>query len=47
MIQNPHQLAFELSNMVGVVEHGLFLNYPDVILSSDAEGNVQEITRSK
>ena len=47
VIQNPHQLAFELSNMVGVVEHGLFLNYPDVILSSDAEGNVQEITRSK
>lgn len=39
-IQNPQQLAFELKNMVGVVDHGLFLNYPDVILVGKEDGEI-------
>ena len=39
-IQNPQQLAFELKNMVGVVDHGLFLNYPDVILVGQEDGGI-------
>lgn len=46
-IENPHQLSFELNNMVGVVDHGLFLNYPDTILSSNEEGEIEVITRGK
>lgn len=46
-IENPHQLSFELNNMVGVVDHGLFLNYPDTILSSDGEGNIEVIRRGE
>lgn len=44
-IQNPQQLSFELNNMVGVVDHGLFLNYPDVIIVGDEEGNIETINR--
>lgn len=44
-IENPHQLAFELKNMVGVVEHGLFMNYPDVILVADDQGQLEIIQR--
>lgn len=43
-IPNPQQVAFELKNMVGVVEHGLFINYPDVILTVNHEGEVTEYT---
>lgn len=45
-IPNPHQLEFELNNMVGVVDHGLFLNYPDTILTSNSEGTLDVITRN-
>lgn len=44
-IENPQQLAFELKNMVGVVEHGLFMNFPEVILVSDDQGNLEIIER--
>lgn len=40
-IENPVQLAFELSQMVGVVEHGLFLTYADTILSGHEDGSVK------
>lgn len=44
-IEQPQQIAFELKNMVGVVDHGLFLNYPEVILVGKADGTVQTISR--
>ena len=44
-IVNPDQLAFELINMVGVVEHGLFINYPNVILIGDDLGQIEVIER--
>lgn len=44
-IEQPHQVAFELKNMVGVVDHGLFLNYPEVILVGKSDGTVQTISR--
>lgn len=44
-IQNPQQLSFELNNMVGVVDHGLFLNYPDLVLVGDEDGNINSIKR--
>lgn len=39
-IQNPQQVAFELNNMVGVVDHGLFLNYADILLIGKEDGEV-------
>lgn len=39
-IEHPAQLAFELNNVVGLVEHGLFLDSASVILSADELGNV-------
>lgn len=39
-IQNPQQIAFELNNMVGVVDHGLFLNYADILLVGKEDGEV-------
>ncbi|UUX35486.1 ribose-5-phosphate isomerase RpiA [Fundicoccus culcitae] len=39
-IPNPQQTAFELKNLVGVVEHGLFINYPDIILAVNDAGEI-------
>ncbi|MDO4432516.1 MAG: ribose-5-phosphate isomerase RpiA [Aerococcaceae bacterium] len=39
-IPAPVQLAFELNNIVGVVEHGLFLKHPHVILAGKADGTI-------
>ncbi|MBD3948492.1 ribose-5-phosphate isomerase RpiA [Tuanshanicoccus lijuaniae] len=44
-IDNPQQLAFELKTMVGVVDHGLFLNYPDIILVGKQDGTILTIER--
>lgn len=44
-IEHPEQVAFELKNMVGVVEHGLFINYPNVILVGDQQGGYETIER--
>ena len=44
-IPNPTQLAFELNNLVGLVEHGLFLNYAQIILSVDPEGQVEVLEK--
>lgn len=44
-IMQPQQVAFELKNMVGVVEHGLFINYPDIILVGKSDGTVETIER--
>lgn len=46
-IPQPQQLAFELKTMVGVVEHGLFINYPDIIIAGDDQGQVQLIERQQ
>lgn len=45
-IQNPQQVAFELNNMVGVVDHGLFLNYADILLVGKEDGEVQVYDRN-
>lgn len=42
-IMQPQQIAFELDTMTGVVEHGLFLNYPEVILVGKQDGTVEKI----
>ena len=44
-IEAPEQLAMELNNRVGVVDHGLFLNYPDVIIIGYDDGTTREILR--
>lgn len=44
-ILNPQQLSFELINVVGVVEHGLFLNYPDKIIVGKEDGTIETIER--
>ncbi len=36
------RLAFELKNMVGVVDHGLFLNIADMIIVGTSDGNIDE-----
>ncbi|MGX7091784.1 ribose-5-phosphate isomerase RpiA [Hutsoniella sourekii] len=45
MIPSPDQVSFQLNNMVGVVEHGLFINYPDLIIVGDNQGEVSLIER--
>lgn len=44
-IPNPQQLAFDLNNMVGVVDHGLFLNHPHVILVGKQDGTIERYER--
>lgn len=44
-IPNPQQLAYELNNMVGVVEHGLFLHHPHVILAGREDGEIDVYER--
>lgn len=44
-IDDPDQLAFELNQTVGVVDHGFFLNYADRIITGNEEGEVSEIQR--
>lgn len=44
-IENLHKLQFDLNYMVGVVEHGLFLNHPDVILIGKEEGKITRYQR--
>lgn len=44
-IEQPQQVAFELKHMVGVVDHGLFINYPSVILVGKNDGTVETIER--
>lgn len=46
-IDNPEQIALELSTLVGVVEHGLFLNYPDGIIVGNIDGTTREILREE
>lgn len=46
-IPNPAQLNFELNNVVGVVEHGLFLNYPETIIIGKEDGTIEEIHREQ
>lgn len=46
-IPTPQQTAFELKNMVGVVDHGLFLNYPDIILAVNDEGEITTYNRGQ
>ncbi|MGF3115148.1 ribose-5-phosphate isomerase RpiA [Facklamia sp. P12937] len=45
-IPNPQVLAAEIKSKVGVVEHGLFLNYADIILVAQADGEIIKIERS-
>ena len=40
-IPNPYQLAHDLKNMVGVVEHGLFLGLTDTVLVGTADGKIK------
>ena len=42
-IEQPQQVAHELKSMVGVVEHGLFINYPNRILVAKNDGTVEVI----
>lgn len=44
-IPQPQQIAFELKHMVGVVDHGLFINYPDIILVGKHDGTIEVIER--
>lgn len=44
-IENPSQLNYELNNIVGVVEHGLFLNYPHIIIIGQESGQTEIIHR--
>lgn len=44
-IVNPGQLAHELKNTVGVVEHGLFLNHPHTILVGETDGTITRYER--
>lgn len=37
-IDHPHELAEDLINTVGVVEHGLFLNMVDMVIVGDPNG---------
>ena len=46
-IPNPFQLSHELKNMVGVVEHGLFLNYIDTVLAGTEDGKVRIYTKGQ
>lgn len=46
-IPHPQQIAMEIKHMVGVVEHGLFLNYANIILVAKADGSITKIERSR
>jgi ribose 5-phosphate isomerase A len=44
LMENPHEIAAKLDTIVGLVEHGLFLNLADLALIAD-EQQVTERTR--
>lgn len=46
-IHAPAQLNFELNQLVGVVDHGLFLEFADLILVATADGQIETITKEK
>ncbi len=43
-IQAPHQLALELDRMVGVIEHGLFLDLTDLIIVGYENGETHQFS---
>ena len=43
-IADPEETAAEIRSIIGVVEHGLFLNMAERVLLAGADGNVREIT---
>ncbi|EPH08692.1 MAG: ribose-5-phosphate isomerase RpiA [Facklamia hominis] len=45
-IPYPEKLAQEIKQMVGVVEHGLFLDYATTILVGKQDGTIMKIERS-
>lgn len=45
-IPNPVEVATMLNNMVGVVDHGLFLNYCNLLLVGKVDGTVDEYRRN-
>lgn len=45
-IDHPAQLAQDLISMVGVVEHGLFLDFADDILIGKSDGTVQVLQKA-
>lgn len=44
-IEDPESLARTLSDMPGVVEHGLFLSYASLVVMGAADGGVREFRR--
>lgn len=44
-INSPAQLNFELNQLVGVVDHGLFLEFADLILVAKADGEIDTISK--
>lgn len=46
-IPHPEVLAQQIKSMVGVVEHGLFLDYADILLVGQNDGKVVKIERSE
>lgn len=44
-IPNPPQTALELKNRVGVVDHGIFLNFANIILVGKADGSITKLER--
>lgn len=45
-ISQAHELANQLKTRVGVVEHGLFLNYADILLIARQDGTITKIERT-
>lgn len=45
-INQAQELANHLKSMVGVVEHGLFLNYADMLLIAKQDGTITKIERA-
>lgn len=46
-ISDLSQAASDILNVVGVVEHGLFLNMASVVLVGQSDGSVRKLERSK
>ena len=42
IIPSPRQLAYDLSNLVGVVEDGLFIELAEMIIVGTQDGNIEE-----
>lgn len=45
-IQSPYQLAVQLKNTTGVVDHGLFLNHADILLIGREDGSVVVVEKN-